>query len=447
MKKRQGASLVVFVFGISAILALASLVVDIGILINCQNELQKAVESAALVGASELEFELDTVNDTVSIDSTDIQNIIITTFYRMPPESSLVSNINLLFNPLNDIKFTSKAVRVAATADVNTYFTKFIGFNKFTITARAAAISVPAYLSSKFPTPGGSVDTVNSVLRQPIGGNINQNYNSGWEYDNVYGYPDNKALSFGPGGYITMQLPAPLVDNEGADLYIKQVGNLKGYFVFAGNDDPVTTGVIKWINISCTGIPVGTEQTGKVGAYYSDVSVNSIQQTKFYGSGYFDLGLACDSTYDGTSTTANNIKSAKYLRIIDDNVEDGFMEDNPIQPVILAGDHSSITPGINIDAVAILHHTKLVDYSDLNKDADTDGLIDILESIIGTNKDDSDSDEDGINDITEYIGRDGSGTIMTSGVPSSKIIMTSPRNAMADLLNKDNTGLGIINVK
>ncbi|MDD3012183.1 MAG: Tad domain-containing protein [Candidatus Gastranaerophilales bacterium] len=471
MKKRQGNSLVVFVFGVTAILALASLVVDIGILINCQDELQKAVESAALVGASELEPQQSSGN--VFIDSSTIENVMTETFNKMIQENSLINNINPIFNPDNDIKITSKAIRIAATAHVNTYFTGFIGFNGFTVTAKAAAISVPAYLSSKFPTPDGSIDDTNTNLRTPIGGNTSQSFNgTNWEYDNIYGYPDNKAISLGPGGYITIKLPAPLVDNIGADLFIKELGNLKGYFVFAGNDDPDTPGEIKWVNISCTGIPTGTKQNDRVGAYYTDTIINSVRQAKFYGSGYFDLGMKCidpsgGTTYDGASTTADNIKNAKYLRIIDDNVEDGYMADDPSQPVILAGDHSSVTPGVNIDAIAVLHHTMLIDYADLDEDSESgggDGLIDILEKIIGIdqlplpadctgNCTATDFDGDEIDDITEYIGRwyDNSDNIMTnimtSGASASKIIMTSPRNAMTGTSNKDSQGLGIINVK
>jgi len=431
MRKRQGASLVVFVFGITAILALASLVVDIGVLINCQDELQKAVESAVLVGVSELEPNLNTGSSTVSVDSTQIQTIITDTFNKMIQGNTLISNV--MTTPA-DIKIKSKAVRFTATATVKSYFTKFVGFDKFTITAKVAAISAPVYLSSKFPkgTTDGSIDDTNSDLRAPVGGNISQNYNgSDWEYDNIYGYPDNKALSLGPGGSITVKLPAPLVDNIGADLYIKELGNIKGYFVFAGNDDGA--GGIKWVNISCTGIPVGVDQNSRVGAYYSTVSGNP---AKFYGSGYFDLSLACTG-----SAYAGNIKNAKYLRIIDDNVEDGFMADDPSQPVILAGDHSSITPGANIDAVAILHHTRLIAYSDFNNDTDNDGLIDVLEKIIGTDPTLADTDGDTILDDTEYWGQwyDSSNTPVTCGASASKINTTSPTS--------NDTGIpGVINV-
>jgi len=438
MKKRKGTSLIVFVFGISAILALAGIVVDLGVLLNSQIELQKAVESASLVGASELEPQLNTDN-TVSIDSSKIQDIATKTFNKMIEKNPLISNAVIIFDPDKDIKIKSKAIRVAASADTRTFFAKFAGFDKFTIYAKAAAISSPAYLSTKFPNGTGSIDTAGSDLRQPTGGNINQSWNNttgGWDYGNVYGYPDNKALSLGPGGSIKIDLPSPIVDNSGTDLYIKQIGNLKGYYVFAGNDDSLNPSEIQWINISCTGIPVGTDQTGRVGAYYTDVNGN--MQAKFYGSGYFDIGADCKDS-NGNITYSSSIKNAKYLRIIDDNTEDGFMADNPEQPVILAGDHSSITPGVNIDAVALLHHTRLIDYYDLTKDTDEDGLIDIVEEITGTDPNKTDTDNDGINDAVEYIGWYGNNTDLTSG-SSSQINTTNP-------LNADSTTAGIIKVK
>ena len=45
----------------------------------------------------------------------------------------------------------------------------------------------------------------------------------------------SKGLSLGPGGYVTIRLPVPIVNKEGYDLYIREAGAAKdGYMVFAG---------------------------------------------------------------------------------------------------------------------------------------------------------------------------------------------------------------------
>jgi Flp pilus assembly protein TadG len=437
MKKRKGSSLVIFVFGLSTIFALAGLVVDVGIILNCQNELQKSAESAALVAASQLEPQLNS-DSTVSVDMTTIDTLITDTFNKMIANNPLIKNANFTY----DIRHSSKAVRISASADIQTYFMKFIGINQVPVTVKTAAMSAPQYLSKKFPAPSGSVDTANTSLRQPIGGNFNQNWNtatSKWEYTNIFGYPDNKAISLGAGGYLTITLPAPLIDNKGSDLFIKQVGNTKGYFVFAGNDDPVS-GQIQWINISCTGIPIGADQTSTVGAYFTSIPGFS-KMAKFYGTGYFDLGARCEDSV-GTTYYNADLKSAKYIKIIDDNVEDGFIAGFANQPSVLAGDHSSITPGANIDSVALLHHTMLIGFYDLDPDPDGDGLINVLEDIIGTNKNLMDTDGDMIADPSEYLGWYYSGASKLSIIngPSTAVYHTNP------LINENATP-GVILVK
>lgn len=436
MKSKKGSALIIFVFGASAIFALSGLVIDIGIILNCQSELQKAAESSALVAASQLEPQL--TGSTVSIDTTSIDTLIANTFNKMISGNSLISNAEFTY----DIKIKSKAVRISANADVQTYFIKFIGINNLSVKVKTAAMSAPQYLSKKFPSPSGSVDESNTALRQPVGENVSQNWNTStgkWEYTNIFGYPDNKAISLGPGGYLTAILPAPLIDNDGADLFVKEVGNTKGYFVFAGNDDP-SNGQIQWVNISCTGIPVGADQTSIVGAYFT--GVNGISKlAKFYGSGYFDLGARCRDS-SGTVFYNADLKSAKYIKIIDDNAEDGFLAGFDDSPAILAGDHSSITPGANIDSVAMLHHTMLVNYDDLDSDTDNDGLLNALEDILGTDKNLTDTDGDNIVDATEYLGwyYSGATKIPILSGSSSLIYHTNP-------LVNENLAMGKILVK
>ena len=55
MGNKKGASIIILVFSIFAILGLASFALDLGLILNQRYELQKAVESAALLSASEYE--------------------------------------------------------------------------------------------------------------------------------------------------------------------------------------------------------------------------------------------------------------------------------------------------------------------------------------------------------------------------------------------------------
>ena len=436
-KKARGVSLIIFAMGITAIFAFASFVVDIGIVLNSQNELQKAVESAALVGASNLEPKKDSAG-IIKIDSSQVQSIMLETFNKVKNTNGMISSASI---PEISVNAKSKAVKISSYLSVNTYFISILGLKSIKVEAQAAAMSAPFYLSANFPkglVPGSILKETSgdTDIRKPVGDN--QNINS--DFGNIYGHPDNKALSLGPGGYITIRLPMPLVDGDGADLYISELGNLEGYYVFAGNDkDPSNPYVnevmpgagIQWVNISCTGFPVGgADSSGAVGAYYTTVNYNnsSSLEAKFYGSGYFDLGAICKDS-SGNVKYNGNIKSATYLKIIDDNKEDGFMADYPVRPVLLIGEHSSISPGADIDAIGILHHTSLISVKDYNKDTDGDGLIDVLENVIGTDISKQDTDSDGINDDIEYSGWFDNSGIKTSIIDSSgatKVYFTNP---------------------
>ena len=462
--KRKGASIIILAFSLIAILGLSSLVVDLGMILNRRYELQKAVESAALISASEYElYESD--QDTAG----DFR-------LRFPPDAKInnsttgVAGIN--YKKLKDtnqflqygtdtvnISFDkdSRAVKVEATATVHTYIISILGIKKIKIYAKAAAVNVPVYLSRLFPKPNGSIlsgendlavpgpDYKDTEIHDPLGSDTTGGahptgtaYNRNNKFDNIYGPPDSKSLSLGPGGFITIKLPATIYDGKGADFIIYERGNAEGYFVFAGIDvNPANPyidaanpgGGIKWINVSCTGIPLYAKMDDDetIGSYRTTVSVNGSSYTvyKFYGSGLFDLGDRCDSLTDGAIydptqvTTAPSIKNVKYLKIIDDNMEDGFFLQPRLNftnhpnsttntehgiPMIMPGEHSTFTPGADIDAIAILHHSRLISLADYAKDTDGDRLIDVKERMLGLNPNNVDTDGDGKKDMIEYEG-------------------------------------------
>jgi len=165
------------------------------------------------------------------------------------------------------------------------------------------------------------------------------------------------ALSLGPGGFITMRLPAPIVDKTGYDLFVKEVGDsIEGYMVFAGIDaDPTdpyvkkgSTGSINWVNISSCG--VSNSNLGTLAHQSANTELSS-NTDKFYGSGYFDFSK-CTPT----------ITMAKYIRIIDDNEESAFVSNdkNTYYKVMMYGEASTATAGADIDAVKVLNHVKLI---------------------------------------------------------------------------------------
>lgn len=452
MKKQKGVSLIIFVFGITAIISFTGFVVDVGMILNSQNELQKALDTAALAAVSSIEPKRFKDTDgyyKVTIDTSNAENVALTVFDQVRLTNYFLVSAN---DPVIDLsKVGSKAIKITSSMDVRTYFMQFIGISHVQIQAQAAAASLPMYLTKNFPrglTSGSLIlDTTGDTdIRNPVGDNPNINKDS----DNIFGVPDNVPLALGPGGYLMIRLPAPLVDGDGFDLFIREAGNIKGYFVFAGNDvnpnnpyvnEAIPGDGIKWVNISCTGTPVGYSLSGKLGAYYTNINYYDpydkitktiTNQAKFYGSGLFDLGTTCKNSggsikYGIGSPDNGYIKNAKYLKIVDDNVEDGFMADKTDEPVLLIGDHSSTTPGSNIDAVGVLHSSRLISVKDFNADTDNEGLIDVMEQALGTDSTNADTDGDGVNDYLEFTGwYDNSPGTSIVGNNSDKVVISNP---------------------
>ena len=392
-KKRSGVSIIIVVLGLMAIFACAGLVIDLGMVLLTQGELQKAVETSALAGAAALEPERNTTNN-ISIDTNRGVQGAQGSFSAIRSSNPVISSAIPVFEYNN----SSKAVRVTASASAGSYFMSALGIRSITVNARAAAVNSPGYPDPDFPkTP-----SVGSVVQNDVSGNIG----------NIYYAPDGQVTNFGSAGDITIRMPMGLVDNPGADLYISQPGTPQGYFLYIGvdNDPSDQWSGIRWVNVSCTGTPAsGGDIGGAVGAYLSDVIFDSgykmIRQVKFYGSGLFDIGKQCFSNgtliYDGSI-----VKTAKYIKISDDGTDDGFSAGAPVVGTGL--------PGIGIDAIGVLHHSRLIKSSDYDRDSDGDGLIDVLEDMIGTNKNSTDSDGDGFSDGIEYVGHN-AGSAITSG--------------------------------
>ncbi len=462
---RKGVSIIVLMFSLFAIVGLCALVLDLGLILNQRYELQKAVESAALQAISEYElYETDRNTagdyrlgfpDDSKIDNTSTG--ITRTYYDALKGYNQLLKVGVDSAPTITFNKDSRAIRVDSAATVPTYFISILGISEVEIQARAAAINIPAYLSGKFPRPNGSIvngvndasvagtDYRDTEIKPPLGWDTSAGthptgtvYNRNTDFDNIYGRPDGKALSLGPGGHILIKLPATIFDGKGTDFIIYERGHAEGYFVYAGVDvDPNNPYIdaanpgsgINWVNISCTGTPlyVKMDDDEMIGAHRTQVIISgtSYNDYKFYGSGAFDIGARCDNAvdgvvYDGTDPASSfQIKNIKYLKIIDDNIEDGFFlqprldftnhpqADNYTEhgiPMVIPGEHSTYTPGADIDSIEIRHHSRLISIAEFTQDTDGDLLIDVVERINGLDPNNTDTDGDGRDDFIEYEG-------------------------------------------
>jgi hypothetical protein len=405
-KREQGLSLVVFALGLAALMGFAALAIDLGISNNIQNELQKAANSAALVGAATMQPD-----ENGNIDTAKAQQFALFSFNQATAAIPQLGNI-VLVHPIsgatgsNDPSMiqtiqSSRAVRVQARAQVPTIFMAVIGIKSLQINAQAAAVNYPSYPTRNLPAGFPHGGLIDSDIRDPFGG-VNGNVykcsgGSPVDASFILGPPDNVPVALGPGGSVTVRMPVPIVNGPGWDLYIRELGDAEGYYVYVGIEDPPKSGNIVWNNISCTGQP-SDSAVAVSGAQYGAVADEN-GQFKFYGSGLFNLGFSCSGGGSGGPFYSGNINNATYVKIVDDNVEDGFISQDITKPTYLLGEHSSTSPGADIDAIGGLHHSKLIDFN--AKDTDGDGAVDPVEFLYGTNPNNPDTDGDGLSDGQE----------------------------------------------
>jgi len=349
LKGTKKANLIVafMVFAV-VFLSLCAFAVDMTVFLTARGELQHASETTALMTASQLTSDSDNVayaRKVVSLFKLKgglLQNLVLTSVSAKPEQ---------------------KAVKIKIEAKVPTYFLGVLGLGYVTVQAQSSAQSSQINLDENLPlvlNQSGVIISKGPVMQdtkiiQPL---TNFSEEIEIDYTSVLGEPDNKALSLGQGGYLTLRLPYPLVDKEGEDLSITEIGLEEGYYVFAGKDansenpyldETVSGDGIVWTNISCLA------KTPLPRTFSRD------NRAKVYGSATFDLGASCsDGSYSG------DISYAQYLRIVDDNEENGFLDENSLTPQYFLGEGSGATAGADIDAVAILNRVKLIKSSDFD---------------------------------------------------------------------------------
>lgn len=409
IEDKSGLSMVVFALGLAALLGFAALAIDLGISNNIQNELQKITTTAALVGALEMEpdnngniDELAARQAALDAFNTGIASIpMLSAAVIVNPVGGATTTTNPNF--IQSIS-SSRAIRIQTRAQVPTFFMAVIGIRSLQVNAQSAAISCPAYPQINLPPPSGSI--VSSDIRDAIGNNSNVFMGTAPNQAAfILGSPDNVPVALGPGGSVELRMPAPIVDGPGPDIYVKETGDLEGYYIYAGidnNDDNIAD---ELVNISCTGIPsenamqVTTDSTA-AGAY-----ADNNNHYKFYGSGLFDLGVTCTGNPAGATKYNASVRNATNIIIIDDGEESGILSSDLYTPVALLGEHSSTSPGADIDSIAVLHHSRTIDFN--APDTDGDGLVDDYEFLIGTNENNNDTDADTIVDGDEISGANG----------------------------------------
>lgn len=375
-KKRNASATIYLISFLVIFLAFAAFAVDGTIVWTNRIKLQNATESTALAAASEFSNYSSITAATIESDARNIF-----AFLKHDSLETVHENINSNFavtaNP------ASRTVCVTTNMVSQPFFLAFLGVNGINLSANACAISEELNVTANYS--GVNWVTVSAAyLSDILSKNLNYNDTAilnpvgnllkSASYDSITNYvrfdlinyeaSHEYPLSLGPGGFITIKLPAPIIDKPGYDLFIKESGEstdgaIEGYMVFAGIDvDPekpyVKSGQegsgITWVNITGTGVP---ENSALASLAIDSATTNSLgSQTKFYGSGYFDIG-------------ALNLSMAKYIRIVDDNEESAIFAatDNSgnttYKKVNIYGESSTATPGADIDYVKVLNHVRL----------------------------------------------------------------------------------------
>lgn len=387
MKKNNASAVIYLIFFFTVFLAFCTFAIDGTIIFMNRAKLQNTTESAALAAAAE--FDAQTPTSTADVATiTDKAERIFAALNGNPlkPTGEALQGININVK----VSLQNREVLITTEALSPTYFLGFLGVSSVKLQATALAVSEQPYVMASYPninwiTANAAYHTDviskdlnlnDTAILTPIGDMPSASIDSTMKIVNFKliekdpAHPD-QPLSLGPGGFITLKLPDPIIDKPGPDLFIKELGALEGYLVFAGLDnDPQNPymrhdqpgGKISWKNITCSGIVKDNDSDNDLGAY-KITTAELGEQAKFYGSGYFDLGAPCVG-----------LSMAKYIRIIDDNDESAFAKnslngsDTKYYQTMMYGESSTPTAGADIDYVQVLNHVKLLKPSTFTPD-------------------------------------------------------------------------------
>lgn len=388
MKKRKASSTVFIIAFFVAFLAFTAFAVDGTIIFTQRAKLQSATEAAAMAGASEFNY-------SNLATSADIEAKVIATATDTL-DLLKVDSLEYLKVNVGDILVdtTNKEVKITVNYLAQPYFLAFLGVTGVNLQAVACAKSEPLDVKAFYPSinwitsAGEYFSSIiskdknfnDTAILSPLGNFMSASIDpdTGWVDFDAIDSADGVPLSLGPGGFITIRLPAPIIDKPGNDLYVREIstnGSAEGYFVFAGldnntgetTDQSKTTGPyvnvdkpgagISWINITCSA-------TSDVDPSITSSSVSTKglgNQAKIYGSAFFNLNDSCIA-----NNTKNAISMAKYIRIVDDNSESAYVKntvgvaDNKYYKAMFYGEASTDTAGADIDSIQVLNHVRLM---------------------------------------------------------------------------------------
>lgn len=354
MKKKKASSTLYFIFFFIIFLAFCAFAVDGTIVFTNRTKLQTITETAALAGAEM--FNSDDDPSAISgTERSDVDAVARSTFALLKASDLKTAKVdNVEFDPP-----TGRRVVLTTSMVSQPFFLSFLGVSGITLSAQAKAMSEPKHVFGTLDESGihwltkrapykRDVIIDDSVILKPLGEFPDASFQSANVKYDLISSDDSEPLSLGAGGFVTIKLPVPIINKKGPDLQIIESGAQEGYMVFAGldklPDNPYINstdvgGGLSWVNISCTGgatMHPDSAATRLAGA----------AQVKVYGSGNFDLDNHC----------AGGISMIKYIRIVDDNEESGYVGGTK---VMLYGEASSPTPGADIDTVKVLNYVHL----------------------------------------------------------------------------------------
>lgn len=358
VNRKKASSTLYFIFFFIIFIAFCAFAVDGTIVFTNRAKLQNITEATALAAAEEFNSDSDSTTARNNVESA-AQNL----FDILKQDGLKTAKVDSVVTEPTEPKVTLTTSMVAQPL-----FLSFLGVSGINLSAQVKAVSeqkpvfgtndIHLHWATKKEMYQADVIENDTVILKPLGEFSGASFaSSGVDYK-LISSSDNQPLSLGAGGFITIKLPVPIIDKTGYDLQIIESGAREGYMVFAGLDkDPSnpyidykdTGGGLSWVNISCSGQP---QNAGDL-AYDSAnrAATNSLgAQDKFYGSGNFDIG---DSCLNG------HIHMVKYIRIVDDNVENAYIPSNGNTLVNVYGESSSPTPGADIDSVEVLNYVHL----------------------------------------------------------------------------------------
>lgn len=372
VNKKKASSTLYFIFFFVIFLAFCAFAVDGTIVFTNRAKLQSITETTALSAAEEFNYDKDAtasqIEQKVKKAATDLFNVL----KQDSLKYAIINDPNVVVYTDGSGHYTSGNITVVTNMVSQPFFLSFLGVSGINLSAQAKARSaeMPVYGSNtpnihwatKRAVYQADVISNDSAVLKSLLTNASLSYSSSGKvnYKLIRSSAPDPPLSLGPGGFVTIKLPVPIIDKDGYDLYISESGDAKeGYMVFAGLDNnpnnpyidyKVTGDGLSWVNISCTG---DSKELANPSYQVSNTNLKGIQ-TKFYGSGYFDISRSCP----GYNSPVSMIK---YIRIVDDNSESAFVKssDGIYYKSMLYGESSTNTPGADIDSVKVLNHVQL----------------------------------------------------------------------------------------